>query len=177
MPNVDDPTESIKIANFTREVPKKMTVLIPGKTSASQDKSFIIFALVSDVNKDYRFRINRTLPGGPSSDGVEWPAEGSFFNVTFEVRLDWKPHPFSWARLPLVGPFQDWDRANSWAISINWEDAGGNHRSKYLHCERPLKMVHSDEPGSFTPYANGIEVSKLTAFLSCFPHTHHSQIA
>ncbi|EAT80620.1 hypothetical protein HBH56_142540 [Parastagonospora nodorum] len=158
MPNVDDPTESIKIANFTREVPKKMTVLIPGKTSASQDKSFIIFALVSDVNKDYRFRINRTLPGGPSSDGVEWPAEGSFFNVTFEVRLDWKPHPFSWARLPLVGPFQDWDRANSWAISINWEDAGGNHRSKYLHCERPLKMVHSDEPGSFTPYANGIEV-------------------
>jgi hypothetical protein len=174
VPDPEDPTESIKIANFTREAPKKMTVLTAEEKFASPEKSFIIFSLKSEVTKDYRFKIHRTLQKGLSSDGVDWPVEGSFFNVTFEVRLDWKPHPYSYARLPLIGPFADWDRANSWAVSIDWTDAAGKHRSKYLHCEKLLMMVDKDEPGSLQPYAKGIEVSMLKAFLASLTHGHYS---
>jgi hypothetical protein len=157
MPDLENAGKSIPISNFTREVPKKMTVVIPSAKSSSQDKFFIVFSLVSD-NKDYAMRISRTLSNDPTKDGMEWPAKDTYFNLTFEVRRDWKPHPFSWARLPLIGPFEDWDRANSWALSVNWIDPSGQHRSKYLHCERPHKMMNTDSDGSIQAYARGIEV-------------------
>jgi hypothetical protein len=160
MPDPDQPSKSIAISNFTREVPRKMTVLTPSGKSSSQAKSFSIFHLQSDVGKGptYQMGISRTLKNY-SPDGVEWPIDGSFFNITFEVRTDWKPHPFSWARLPLIGPFEDWDRANSWAMSIDWTDASGQSRSKYLHCQMPLMMMSKESNGSIQPYARGIEVS------------------
>ncbi|KAH6872606.1 hypothetical protein BKA58DRAFT_456197 [Alternaria rosae] len=160
--NSNDPGTSFPISNFTSQVPKKMTVQTPGAKSASKSKSFIIFDLKTDYKSEtkqgYTWRTARTLPKDFSSDGVEWPAENSFFTVTFEVRTDWKPHPFSWARLPLIGPFEDWDRANSWAMSISWVDASGQDRLKYLHCERPYMMVNEDSMGSIQPYGQGIEV-------------------
>jgi hypothetical protein len=157
MPDMENAGKSIPISNFTREVPKKMTVVTPSAKSSSQDKFFIVFSLVSD-NKDYAMRISRTLSNDPTKDGMDWPAKDTYYNLTFEVRTDWKPHPFSWARLPLVGPFEDWDRANSWALSANWIDPSGQHRSKYLHCERPHKMMNTDSDGSIQAYARGIEV-------------------
>jgi hypothetical protein len=153
--------KSFPISNFTPQVPKKMTIQTPGARSASQNKSFIIFDLKTDyknTKKGYTWRTSRVLPKDFSSDGVNWPIEGSFFTVTFEVRRDWKPHPFSWARLPLIGPFQDWDRANSWAMSISWVDASGKDRLKYLHCENPTNRLNKDSNGSIQPYARGIEV-------------------
>lgn len=158
MPDVEDPTTSIQIANFTREVPEKMTVLTGENESTLPEKSFIIFSLKAELTKDYQFEIRRTLPEVPSSDGVDWPVENSTFNVTFEVRLDRKPHPFSWARLPPNGPFPDWDQANSWAVSMDREDADRNPQSKYLHCEQPLVMVDKDSPDSLLSYARGIEM-------------------
>jgi hypothetical protein len=158
MPDIDDPTKSIPVSNFRRDKPKKMTVLSASGSAASQDDYFLIFALQSEINKDYRMRVTKTLSGGLSADGVEWPAAGSFFTVNFEVRTDWKPHPYSWARLPLVGPFEDWDRANSWAMSINWVDLSGKNRTKYVHCERPLMLMNEQSCGSVQPYARGIEV-------------------
>jgi hypothetical protein len=157
----ENPGKSFPLSNFVSQAPKKMTVQTPGPTSACQNKSFIIFDLKTSyesANEGYTWRTSRVLPKDFSSDGVDWPAEGSFFTVTFEVRTDWKPHPFSWARLPLIGPFHDWDRANSWAMSISWVDASGQDRLKYLHCENSTRMLNKASMGSIQPYARGIEV-------------------
>jgi hypothetical protein len=164
MPDPENGNKAVPISNFTREVPKKMQVIQPSKGQKSQDPAFVIFHLQSENKDDYQMRISRTLPGNTSKDGVTWPAEGTYFDLTFEVRTDWKPHPYSWARLPLFGPFGDWDRANSWALSINWKDPSGNHRSKYLHCERPHAMM-SESNGSIVPYVRGIEVRVLCGLL------------
>jgi hypothetical protein len=153
----DDSGKSVPISNFRRAVPKMMTVIAPSQGSASKDKSFIIWSLVSD-NKEYRLRVSRTLPKGGLKDGLEWPAENTYYDITFEVRTDWKPHKYSWARLPLLGPFEDWDRANSWALRIDWKDPSGQNRFKYLHCERPHLIMNKDSNGSIQAYARGIEV-------------------
>ncbi|CAN9100264.1 unnamed protein product [Alternaria alternata] len=159
VPDPDNPGKgkSILISNFTREKPKKMQIQVPGTKSASKSLSFIVWDLHSE-NKNYALRMSRTLPKNFSSDGVEWPAENTFYNITFEVRLDWKPHPYSWARLPLIGPFKDWDRANSWAIVIEWVDKSGQNRQRYLHCERPYMTLAEDSDAAIQPYARGIEV-------------------
>jgi hypothetical protein len=154
----DKPGQSIPVSNFRRALPKMMTVIGPSGKSASKEKSFDVFKIVSE-DKKYRFRINRTLPKEGLKDGLEWPAENTYYDLIFEVRTDWKPHPLSWARLPLLGPFEDWDRANSWALRIDWKDTSGQNRFKYLHCEKPRTMMNSESNGSLLPYAHGIEVS------------------
>jgi hypothetical protein len=164
MPDMENGGKSVPIANFTRAVPKLMKVINPSIGQASQDRAFVIFHLQSE-KKDYQMRISRTLPASTVVDGVDWPAENTFYDLTFEVRTDWKPHPFSWARLPLIGPFMDWDRANSWALSISWKDPSGQNRSKYLHCERPHWKMSETSDGSIQPYAKGIEVSVSRVFL------------
>ena len=165
MPDPEVPGKSIPISNFTREVPKRMKVIAAGKKSASKGNWFIAFDLKSQetTSKDYDLRISRVLPKNFSSDGVEWPIPGSTYNITIEVRTDWKPHPFSWARLPLIGPFKDWDRANSWAIAMHWIDKDGNDRSRYLHCENRYEVLNKESNGSIQPYARGIEVRESHA--------------
>jgi hypothetical protein len=162
VPDPDNPGKgkSILISNFTREKPKKMQIQVPGTKSASKSLSFIVWDLHSE-NKNYALRMSRT-------DGVEWPAENTFYNITFEVRLDWKPHPYSWARLPLIGPFKDWDRANSWAIVIEWVDKSGQNRQRYLHCERPYMTLAEDSDAAIQPYARGIEVSDPDRIIICW---------
>lgn len=158
MPDKEDSTKSIPVANFMREAPKKMTLMPPSTGSASKGDFAILFDLQSE-NKEYRMRISRTLSMEDLKDGLEWPAHGSYYSVTFEVRTDWKPHPYSWARLPLIGPFEDWDRANCWALNMSWTDLKGTPRTRYIHCERPNAMMNTASAGSVQPYARGIEVS------------------
>jgi hypothetical protein len=145
--------KSIPVSNFRRGVPKPMT--ITPKNGTSGKPSFIVFEIADDSG--YKMRIARSLPE-TGSNGLDWPAEDTHFDVTFEVRTDWKPHPYSWACLPLVGPFEDWDRANSWAVFIGWKDPSNQYRKKYLHCETPHTMVDKDSNGSIQPYVHGIEV-------------------
>jgi hypothetical protein len=164
MPDPEELGKSIPISNFTREVPKKMKVIPAGKKSASKGAWFIAFDIQSQEKKDYLFRISRVLPKNFSSSGVEWPIPGSTYNITIEVRTDWKPHPFSWARLPLIGPFKDWDRANSWAIAMHWVDKYDQHQTRYLHCENRYEVLNKTSHGSIQPYARGIEVRESHAF-------------
>jgi hypothetical protein len=166
MPDMENGGKSTPIANFTREVPKQMVIIHASEKQTYQGQSFIVLHIKSEL-KDYQFRVSRVLPANIKM-GEDWPAEDTYFNVVFEVRTDWKPHPYSWARLPLFGPFEDWNRANSWALSINWTDPSGKLRTKYLHCERPFSTMSDTGNGSIQAYARGIEV-RLFFYVGLFP--------
>jgi hypothetical protein len=154
--------EAIPISNFIRAAPKRATL-----SKDTNGKLLVIHSIARPGVEDkagYSFRITRTALNDSVFDDIAWPAEGTFYNVKFEVRLDWKPHPYSWARLPLYGPFEDWDRANSWALCIEWTDKTGQHRSRYLHCERPFIVIDDLSNGSMQGYARGIEVRSFYAY-------------
>lgn len=154
-----DPSKSFPISNFTCVVPKKMTVLDPTPKMSSKNNWFIVFDVKNWETNEYCLRITQALPDDFSSNSEDFPINNSYYNITIEVRTDWKPHPYSWARLPLIGPFMDWDRANSWAININWVSPSGEYRVKYFHCLRPYMKMTSKSDAAIQPYARGIEVS------------------
>ncbi|KAG9197184.1 hypothetical protein G6514_002207 [Epicoccum nigrum] len=122
-------------------------------------------------------RIQNTLTvtegdDGTTVDDTQWPPEGTPVYTRFEVRLDWKAHPNSWARLPDVGPFGDWERANGWAFSIDWKDQSGKPWSRYLKVSNAssLEVRNKDTPrnpgnwpnaiGSRVSYDLGIALSR-----------------
>lgn len=87
------------------------------------------------------------------------PPEGTPYQVVIEVRNDWSPHPRSYARLAQIGPYENWDRANSFAVCIQWESTpGGKFQTLYLEHGAPNERLHADKPGSFSGYATGIRV-------------------
>ncbi|KAF2010040.1 hypothetical protein BU24DRAFT_467528 [Aaosphaeria arxii CBS 175.79] len=93
-------------------------------------------------------------------NGINGPLPGSRFYVTIDVRLDWKPHSKSWACLPEIGPYEDWDRANSWAIRANWEHppASGQWRHRWIQYFTPSVLIATNVPGGFNAYAQGIRM-------------------
>lgn len=93
-------------------------------------------------------------------DSKHCPAENTEYQAVIEVRKDWKPHPKSFARLAQIGPYENWDRANSWAIKIQWEQPKGSKKFRELYLEHgvPNKRMKSDIPGSFIGYGAGIRV-------------------
>jgi hypothetical protein len=98
--------KAIPVANFVRTKPKKATL----SQDSKKGKLLVAFKLISEPTDDrvgYNFRITRTTADWSSFNGFDWPAKGTFYTITFEVRTDWEPHPFAWARLPLYGPFLD----------------------------------------------------------------------
>ena len=60
------------------------------------------------------------------------PPTGVPVDVAFELVVDGKRHPNSYARLPTIGPFRDWALANSVAVKISWADEQGKRRSTSL---------------------------------------------
>lgn len=72
------------------------------------------------------------------------PQPGDSFHLTFEIRLDGS-HPYSWACLPTLGPFVDWDLANSVALRIAWTSRGGIKREMYIRRIRVLQYQTGQE--------------------------------
>jgi hypothetical protein len=160
----DKSGETIPVSNFIRTAPKRATL-----SNDTNGKLLVIFSISRPQLEDkpgYSFRITRTALNESAFDDIAWPAERTFFTLKFEVRRDWKPHPYSWARLPLYGPFEDWDRANSWALCMEWTDKTGQYRSRYLHCERPFIVIDDLSNGSIQAYARGIEVRSSNAYIT-----------
>jgi hypothetical protein len=160
----DKSGETVPVSNFARTARKRATL----STDANGDL-LVIFEISREKTEDkpsYSFRMTRTAAGRSDFDDIAWPAEGTLYNVRFEVRKDWKPHEYSWARLPLYGPFEDWDRANSWGVCLEWTDKTGQHRCRYLHCERPFVMLDDLSYGSIQAYARGIEVRSSNAHIT-----------
>jgi hypothetical protein len=156
--------ETIPVSNFARTARKRATI-----STNTNGYLLVIFEICREKTEDkpsYSFRITRTAADKSDFNDIAWPAEGTLYNVRFEVRKDWKPHEYSWARLPLHGPFEDWDRANSWGVCIEWTDKTGQHRCRYLHCERPFDMLDDLSYGSIQAYARGIEVRSSNAHIT-----------
>lgn len=186
-PDDNGKIEAIRVANFSSSKLRKFTV-----TDSKEGATVVLFSLwenqessgegnsnkgksifrskggKSSKEEVYRFRMTRTPRNKSEYDGYQWPKPDTFFTSTFEVRLDGKPHPYAWARLPLIGTFEDWDRANSWGFRIGWKDPGGKSRSRYIQCEQMGSPLDSRAPGSLLPYARGIEVSIRNLLLSNF---------
>ena len=86
------------------------------------------------------------------------PPPGSRFNFAFEVRKDGTPHPYAWARLAAIGPFKNWDQANSFAVRIEWEFpvSSGKWQFEYLQSGKHFEQVDPQVPGSLNSYAKAI---------------------
>ena len=165
MPDPDNNGTAVPVANFLRATPKRATLVVD--ISKKDTKVLEIFTLLraeTSTEAKFHLHISKTLTKDEATtnfNDISYPKEGRFFDITFEVRLDWKPHPYSWARLPLVGCFDDWDRANSWALKIGWIDSLGTHRTRYIQSVLNFAPVADLEKanGAIHGYARGIEVS------------------
>ncbi|KAF2869182.1 hypothetical protein BDV95DRAFT_596840 [Massariosphaeria phaeospora] len=163
-PDPDAPSNAVPISNFLCARPRRATLVDYVDQQRNDCKVLVIFALgTGNKGSGTHFRMVKAFTDASGFDGISWPVEGTFYSVTFEVRRDWKPHPYSWARLPLLGPFEDWDRANSWALLIEWTDSTGQHRSRYHQCERTWNLLDYKSSGSMQGYARGIEMITIEA--------------
>ncbi|KAF7673330.1 hypothetical protein GT037_008653 [Alternaria burnsii] len=155
----------IEVAEFRRHVPRVANYI---------DHLFVkggrsIFAVLkvppkfeSDNKKQKRLihAVHVSAPIG-STDGINYPKPGAGVQVVVEARLDGKAHKNSWARLPQVGIFKNWDQANSFAVRIEWEteEGSGVWRYRYIQCTKYLHtMADSGVPGSVLRYAKGIAI-------------------
>ena len=75
--------------------------------------------------------------------------------------MNGKSHPYSWARLPKVAIFSNWEQANSFAIRVEWEHpkGSGNWRFTYVQPDKHLGVrLDRNIPGSLRRYGLGTAV-------------------
>ncbi|KAL0261859.1 hypothetical protein SLS55_003291 [Diplodia seriata] len=88
----------------------------------------------------------------------------SKLTVVAELKLDGQ-HPRSWARLPAVGPYDDWQLCTGLAIKIEFMQKGMWYQF-YVQKAQPTQLAlrYNDpiSPGSFTAYTNA---SNFVAYL------------
>jgi hypothetical protein len=78
-------------------------------------------------------KIDSSIPDlSDANDGIKLPRQGTLYHVVFELRLDGKRHPKSYARLPTVTSLMNQDIANSWALRVEWQNPSGQTQSRYL---------------------------------------------
>jgi hypothetical protein len=98
-----------------------------------------------------------TLSNGEQPYGEEWPLHEDEVQVVFDVRLDGKPHPVPAFALPLIGPFEDWQRAMSWTHRIEWKSPTGVWRQHY-HQKFARNLADASSRGSLMYHASSIMV-------------------
>jgi hypothetical protein len=83
--------------------------------------------------------------------------------LVIEVNMNGSAHEHSWARLPKVGRFENWDQANSFAVRLEWEhpQGSGNWRFRYIQSGTSHTLVDANIAGSLKRYA------QATIFLHC----------
>lgn len=87
---------------------------------------------------------------------MNYPLDGTPIQFTFEVNRAWKRHPNAYARLPYVGPFHDWERANCWAARITWKH-NGEARGRYFQAGTVLSRG-GDLPDRWDLYRRSIHL-------------------
>jgi hypothetical protein len=94
-------------------------------------------------------------------DDKLYPPEGATTWISWETRLDWGVHERAWSRLPDIAPYNDWDRARSWALKVEWKDKSGADRVRYMQSTRSL-TTRKDDEGSIiglSTYEIGLAIS------------------
>jgi hypothetical protein len=142
--------EFVPVANFRRTTPRVLTHIVP------QKKGFQLGVLELIIHqKHYEGHHNIAFrPYVDKVDGFVAPKKNDALQLVFEVRLDGKPHPRSWARLPRVGPFMNWSIADSWALRIEWKDPNGEW--KYRYCQSVTQQrIEDTTSGTLDTYVHG----------------------
>jgi hypothetical protein len=80
------------------------------------------------------------------------------YHVVFEVRLDGKPHPKSYGRLPTVKAFKNQDIANSWALRVEWNTPSGENKSRYIQWGQGVDVGQGVGRGHHNAYFRSISV-------------------
>ncbi|KAF2018388.1 hypothetical protein BU24DRAFT_491356 [Aaosphaeria arxii CBS 175.79] len=144
----------IPVANFRRTTPKTLHDVDKTKEGfrISVYEVQVHWTQMEETFNSFRFR-----PLVNQVDGIDAPRKNDTFQLVFEVRLDGKPHSRSWARLPHIGPFTNWNIANSWALRIEWRDPQGSWRSRYCQSDTPQRIPDSSR-GMIDTYANGVGI-------------------
>ncbi|KAH8623770.1 hypothetical protein IG631_21475 [Alternaria alternata] len=78
------------------------------------------------------------------------PPPGSRFNFVIDVRKDGTTHPHAWARLAAIGPFKNWEQANSFAVRIEWElpVSSGKWQFAYLQSNISKERIDPQTQGA-----------------------------
>lgn len=133
------------VVNFRRTAPFKV-----GPTQRSDQKD--IFKMnasahfQSGVLKKFCVRVTDPNP----------PNIGDRVQVVFELMRNGERHPRCWARLPTIGPFRDWQLANSLALKVEWQDTNGSTRVRYLQTGGIRRVQDEQAQGSLSAYALAI---------------------
>jgi hypothetical protein len=140
--------EIVPVAKFRRTTPERLSNIQKTKEGAR-------IGVLSISGYQFEGKTNIVFRSDVSKvDGFDAPRENDSFQLVFEVRLDGKPHQKSWARLPHIGPFMNWDIANSWALRIEWRDPQEHWRSRY--CQSVTQQrIPDTQPGTLDTYVNG----------------------
>ncbi|KAH7076897.1 hypothetical protein BKA63DRAFT_602620 [Paraphoma chrysanthemicola] len=123
--------EVVRIANFRRAVPRKANW---NRLQKSKDQQIIAWM---NFNWGESSKVIKWAPASTEKDdvvakGIEVPSRDTLYATVFEVRLDGKPHPMSYMRGPQIPVFVNSPIADSWALRIEWIDATGTLRSRFV---------------------------------------------
>ncbi|KAF2493938.1 hypothetical protein BU16DRAFT_619139 [Lophium mytilinum] len=155
---VQDPTskELIPVANFRRANARSTNWHAASSATTSNSQVFIISEIGdTKISNPHTTEANAAA----SSSGTDWPIQNQPFHVVYEVRKDWKLHPYPWARVPSIGPFMDWERANSLGVRLEWQDAKKQWRRRYLQVGSKSHHALDDKsPGSLKAYSDGMTI-------------------
>jgi hypothetical protein len=80
--------------------------------------------------------------------------------TVYEVRLDGKRHPNACSTLSVIGPLQDWERAVSWALRMDWQDPDKKRHQLYFMRKDPLRFLEKSERSFSANYAQEIAYVK-----------------
>jgi hypothetical protein len=94
---------------------------------------------------------------GPKVYGPEDKAQVS---LIAEVMINGKPHPNPWSRLMGLELWDDWLKANSVALAVEWEKDGKRER-KYLQSAGHYVVADDSVPGSIIPYTNAMALYRF----------------
>jgi hypothetical protein len=104
-------------------------------------------------------------------DGTMGPEDGKSYYLVFEVRTDGLAHPNAWSRLPIVGPYYNWEQGRSLAVRIEWEHPAGSgkYRFRYMHTRKIFTFKDKTIRGSSINYIKSIG---MTQWLMNAPPKH-----
>lgn len=90
-----------------------------------------------------------TISLPPSLDPTNLKTGTNIF-VVLELMLN-KHHPYQWARLPTIGPYEDWDDARSLGIRVEWPSPNSGWSFTYAQAAQPWQTVRGF-PSVLLPY-------------------------
>jgi len=157
-PSKGDIKEPIPVAIIRRSIP----VTAHWTTYSRGNLKFVPYTLPIPIRREGQIQRwfscgVRAITDHTLANGEDYPKEGDLVQIVFEVRLDDKPHPLAHCPLSLIGPFEDWHRAMSWAFRFEWKSPTGKWKRCYMR-KRGNKLIEEGVRGALTNYVFGMAV-------------------